>query len=361
LSTVEQSPAASSPAAQGEAAGWWRRWRWPLMIGGPLVILAIVAYFILTGGRFETTDDAYIQAAKAPISTAIAGRVTEVDVGENQHVKAGQVLFKLDPADEEAQAHRAQAALAAARLQVVALRAALDQQRLSLGAAQQTQAYAEREASRQRALVGAGVSSRQQADDARHNAELARAQVALSRQGVAAALANLGDAARAPEAFPAVLQARASLEAMQLDLARTVVVAPEDGVVTRVDQLQRGAYVNPAQTVFWLLSGEPWIEANFKENQLRKMRVGQPVTIKIDAYGGRNLAGHVASFSPGSGSTFSALPAQNATGNWVKVVQRLPVRIDFDRPPPEMVDRAGLSAKVTVDIRGSGARPSRAG
>jgi membrane fusion protein (multidrug efflux system) len=102
------------------------------------------------------------------------------------------------------------------------------------------------------------------------------------------------------------------------------------------------------------LSGDPWIEANFKENQLAKMRVGQPVTIRIDALGGRSLKGHVASFSPGSGSSFSPLPAQNATGNWVKVVQRLPVRIAFDKPPPEVVSRAGLSATVTVDVTGRG-------
>ena len=357
MTTVDQAAPASAEEVNGEAAGWWRRWRWPLMIGGPIVILAVVAYFLLTGGRSEATDDAYVEAAKAPISAAIAGRVIEVDVVENQHVKAGQVLFKLDPADERAQALRAQAAVAAARVQLAALRAAYDQQTVNLAAAQQTQTYALREAGRQRALVGAGVSSRQQGDEASHNAQLATAQVDLARQGVVAALANLGGAARTPDAYPAVLQAQANLQAMNIALADTVVVAPQDGVVTKVDQLQTGAYVNAAQTVFWLLSGEPWIEANFKENQLRKMRVGEPAQIKIDAFAGA-LAGHVASFSPGSGSTFSALPAQNATGNWVKVVQRLPVRIAFDKPPPEMVSRAGLSATVTVDVRGGKAPPA---
>ena len=119
-----------------------------------------------------------------------------------------------------------------------------------------------------------------------------------------------------------------------------------------------GAYVDAAQTVFYLLSGEPWVEANFKENQLAKMRVGQPAKIKIDAYGDRSFAGRVASFSPGAGSSFSPLPAQNATGNWVKVVQRLPVRIAFDKPPPATASRDGLSAKITVDVRrpASGAR-----
>jgi membrane fusion protein (multidrug efflux system) len=329
------------------------------MIGGPLVILAIVAFFMLTGGKSQSTDDAYVQTAKAPISAAIAGRVIEVDVVENQQVKAGQVLFRLDPADELAAAHRADAALAAARLQVVGLRAAYDQQKLLLASALQTQAFSTREAARQQALQVAGVASRQQAAEARHTADLASAAAAVDRQQTAAALANLGDAANQADAYPAVLQAQASREAMRLNLAYTVVTAPVDGVVTRVDQLQKGAYVNAAQTLFYLLSGEPWIEANFKENQLGKMRIGQPAVISLDALGGRKFPGHVQSFSPGAGSSFSPLPAQNATGNWVKIVQRLPVRIAFDKAPPEVAGRAGLSAKVTVDIRGAGraARP----
>jgi membrane fusion protein (multidrug efflux system) len=147
----------------------------------------------------------------------------------------------------------------------------------------------------------------------------------------------------------------------RLGLGHTVIVAPQDGVVTRVDQLQLGAYVNPAQTLFWLISGEPWVEANFKEDQLAKMRVGQPAAIHIDAHGSGDIAGHVASFSPGTGAAFSALPAQNATGNWVKVVQRLPVRIAFDKAPPDMASRAGLSAKVTVDIRPGSVRAGAPG
>ena len=327
------------------------RWRWPLMIGGPLAILAIVAWFVLTGGRFESTDDAYVQVAKAPISTAIAGRVTEVDVSENQPVKAGQLLFKLDPADEQAAQAKADAGLAAAKLEVTGLQSAYDQQKLQLAQALVTQSFAVREAARQKALVAAGVASRQQASDAAHTADVATTQVAIDRQQVATALANLGAGAKNPDLYPAVLQAAAVRRSAQVDLSHTVVVAPQNGVVTRVDQLQVGAYVNPSQTLFFLLSGEPWVEANFKENQLKYMRVGQPAKVKVDALGGRVLDGHVASFSPGSGSAFSALPAQNATGNWVKVTQRLPVRIAFDKAPPEVAGRAGLSAKVTVDVR----------
>ena len=335
------------------------RWRWPLMIGGPLIILVIVAWFVLTGGKSQATDDAYVDVAKAPISAAISGRVIEVDVTDNQTVKAGQVLFRLDPADQVAAAHRADAAVQGAQLQLTGLQHAVSQQKINLAAALVTQAYAAKEADRQTALVAAGVASRQQAADARHAADVATAQVAAAREQVATAVANLGGAQAQPQSYPEVAQAEAARETMRIALSRTTVRAPMDGIVTRVDELQPGAYVNAAQTVFFLLSGEPWVDANFKENQLRKMRLGQPATIVIDALGGQKFAGYVQSFSPGSGSSFSPLPAQNATGNWVKVVQRLPVRIAFDKAPPGVADRAGLSANVTVDITGPGRPPPR--
>jgi membrane fusion protein (multidrug efflux system) len=327
------------------------RLRWPLMLGGPLLILAIVAYFVLTGGKTQTTDDAYVQVGKAPISAAVPGRVIEIDVKDNQTVKKGQVLFRLDPIDLQAAADRASAQLAAASLQVAALRNAYDQQKLVLASDLTTQAYARKEADRQRALVAAGVASEQQATEAAHAADLADAAVAVARQQVATALANLGPALSDPTAYPTVLQAKSARSAAQIDLFHTVIVAPMDGIVTRVDQLQVGAYVNASQTAFWLLSGDPWVAANFKEDQLGKMRVGQHATIEIDALGGRKFQGRVESFSPGAGDSFSPLPAQNATGNWIKVVQRLPVRIAFDKVPPDVAARAGLSAKVTVDVR----------
>jgi len=321
------------------------------MIGGPVLILAVVAYFILTGGRFEDTDDAYVQIAKAPISPSIGGRVIEIDVKENQAVKAGQVLFKLDTSDINAELDRAAASLAAANVQISTLKAQAAQAQVAVGNAEQTLAFAVKEAARQHALADAGVASKQQVSEADHQADVARQQVANARQQLATAQAQLGAGGGA--APPAVLQAQAALRTARTNLGHTVIVAPQDGVVTRVDQLQLGAYLNASQVAFWLISGQPWVEANFKEDQLAKMRVGQPAEIKVDAYGKQTLKGHVASFSPGTGSAFSALPAQNATGNWVKVVQRLPVRIAFDKPPPDMASRAGLSAVVTVDVRSS--------
>jgi len=332
-----------------------RRWRWPLIIGGPLLIALIVAYFIITGGRTETTDNAYVQIAKAPVAPSIAGRVTDIYVHENQFVRRGQVLFRLDIRDMEANAEAAAATVANTALQVRAQRAGYQQQVAMVQAAKDQLAYATTEANRQKNLANVGVSSQAQVDQANQAVRAARQQLNAAQQQAAEALANLnGDPNLAPQRAPAVMQAQAQLDKAKLNVSYGTVVAPADGIVTRVDQMPVGTYLNASQTGFWLLSGQPWIEANFKEDQLAHMKVGQPVSIKVDAYPDADIKGHVASFSPGTGQAFSALPAQNATGNWVKVVQRLPVRISFDKPPPDMAGRAGLSAKVTVDVRAPG-------
>jgi len=335
-----------------------RRMRWPMIVGGPLLIAAIVTYFVLTGGRTQTTDNAYVQIAKAPVAPSIAGRVTDIYVHENEQVKKGQVLFRLDVRDMQASAEAAQAQVANAAQQVGALRASYQQQQAMVQAAKDQLAYATTEAAREKNLANVGVASQIQVDQANHAVLAARQQLAGAQQQAAQVLANLGgDPNLAAHSAPAVMQAQAQLERARLNISYTTVVAPADGIVTRVEQMPLGTYLNASQTGFWLLSGQPWVEANFKEDQLAHMKVGQRVSIKVDAYPDADITGHVASFSPGTGQAFSALPAQNATGNWVKVVQRLPVRIDFDKPPPGMAARAGLSAKVKVDVRA----PGRAG
>ena len=332
-----------------------RRLRWPLIVGGPLVILATVAYFVITGGHYQTTDNAYVQIAKVPVAPSIGGRVTEIYVHENQFVRRGTVLFRIDPRDFVANEQAAEAAVADAGQRQQALRAAYLQALASVKMAEDTVSYSNTEANRQRQMVTAGVAAQNQLDSAVHAQQQARAQLAAMQQQAAQALANLGGNPKQPvTAAPSVMQAQANLERARLNMSYTTVVAPSDGIVTRVEQMPVGTYLNSSQTAFWLLSGQPWVEANFKEDQLPHMKVGQPVKIKVDAFPQADLRGHVASFSPGTGQAFSALPAQNATGNWVKVVQRLPVRIDFDKPPPGMAARAGLSAKVTVDVRAPG-------
>lgn len=349
---VEEGVTVASPPRR---QSFLRRWRVALMIIGPAIILAVVAYLVLISGRFETTDNAYVQIAKAPVAPSIAGRVVEIYVHENQFVRRGQVLFRLDSRDYQANAQAAAAQVANIGLQVDAARAAYRQQQAGVQGAREALAYAIRDAARQRQLAAAGVASQQQADQAAHAVQQARERLAVAEQAAAQALASLGGNPNlAPSAAPAVMQAQAQLERAKLNVSYTTVVAPADGVVARVTQLPPGTYLNASQTAFWLLSGQPWVEANFKEDQLAKMKIGQPVEIDIDAYPERSLRGHVASFSPGTGAAFSVLPAQNATGNWVKVTQRLPVRIEFDRTPPGMAARAGLSAKVKVDVRAPG-------
>ncbi|CAN7235567.1 HlyD family secretion protein [Phenylobacterium sp. LjRoot219] len=358
MNQTDLTDARSDARALGQRETLLRRMRWPLILGGPLVILLIVGWFVLTGGRFETTDNAYVQIAKVPVAPSIAGRVTDIYVKENQVVRRGTLLFRLDSRDFQANQAAAAAQLAQAEQQVQAQRAAYQQAQASVQAAEATATYSASEEARQRRLAAAGVASQQQVAQAVHNAAQARAQLAGAKQQAAQALANLGGDASGPLAKNAsVMQAQANLQRAKLNVSYTDVYALSDGVVTRVEQMPVGTYLNASQTAFWLLSGTPWIEANFKEDQLAHMRVGQAVSIKVDAYPDADLTGHVASFSPGTGSAFSALPAQNATGNWVKVVQRLPVRIDFDKPPPGMAARAGLSAKVKVDVRA----PARAG
>jgi len=356
VSDAEAIPAQGNAEVDPNAGkpSFLRRYRWPLMVGGPLVILAIVAWFVITGGRYQSTDDAYVQIAKAPVAPSIAGRVTDIYVHENQVVRKGQLLFRLDSRDFQANAAAAQAQLAGARQQLAAERAAYQQQQANISLAQEAVSFADRELARQRQLAAAGVASQQQVDQAVHAAKQARDQLAGARQQAAQALAALGGNPSGPDGSnPAVMQAQANLARAALNVSYTEVVAPADGIVTRVDQMPVGTYLNASQTGFWLLSGQPWVEANYKEDQLAHMRIGQPAEIKIDAYP-EALHGHVASFSPGTGQAFSPLPAQNATGNWVKVVQRLPVRIEFDRQPPDMAARAGLSAHVKVDVRAPG-------
>jgi membrane fusion protein (multidrug efflux system) len=356
-------------AEKKRRTSWLTRFRWPLMVAGPVLIAAVAAFFILTSGRSQATEDAYVQVAKAPVSASVSGRVVEVLVKENQRVKRGDPLFRLDPRDFQVAADASAAHLHDAYGRVLALkatysqaRARVAQARTGVARAREAVAFTAKEAARQKALFDAGVGSREQYDQAVHAAAAARsdleragADLAAAEAEEAAALANAGNATNGRvEDHPLVRAARAELERAQLAQSYGVVVAPTDGVVTRVDQLQPGAYVNAAQTVFWLITGQPWVEANFKEDQLARMKVGQPAEIEVDAYPDARLAGHVESFSPGTGQVFSALPAQNATGNWVKVTQRLPVRIAFDRTPPEMAGRGGLSAHVKVDVTGPG-------
>ncbi len=332
---------------------WRKRLRLPLMIGGPALAAIIASIVYLKGGRYEGTDDAYVQTASVAISSNVAGRVQEVDVRDNQTVHRGDVLFRLDAEPFRIAVEEAEAQLSGARLQVESLKAGYRQRQAELESARETLVYQKREAERQQRLLAAGISSQLQVDRAVHALDTARAEVSAAEQQVGAMAANLGgDPNIAPDKHPTVQHAQAALDRAKLNLSYTVIRAPSDGVVTRVEQLQAGTHIAASAPVFALVvAGDLWIEANFKEDQLAHMRVGQQAVVRVDSYPGKQFQGTVASVSPGTGSQFSLLPAENATGNWVKVVQRLPVRIELRQLDPEFPLQGGLSATVRVDTR----------
>lgn len=331
-----------------------RRLRLPLMIGGTAVIVAIAVAYYFTHRRYEATDDAYVSAARVAISSNVSGRVVAVEVRDNQRVRKGDVLFRIDDRPFRLAVAEARARLDKARLDIDALKATYRQKQSELASASDTLRFEQRESERQQRLLGSGISSQAQVDRALHARDAASQSVSAARQELASVLANLGgDPQIDSRRHPAVEEAQAMLDRAELNLSYTVITAPDDGVVAQVAKLHGGDYVNEASPLFALIAiHDLWVEANFKEVQLTRMRPGQPVTVVIDTYADRTFRGHVASISPGTGAQFSVLPAQNATGNWVKVVQRLPVRIEIDDEDNEHPLYAGLSATVRVDTRG---------
>jgi membrane fusion protein (multidrug efflux system) len=342
----------SNTSSAPQSANWIGRNRRTLLIGGPILLLLAALIFYMLTGRYVSTDDAYIQSARVDISTEVSGRIAEIDVHDNQLVRKGQVLFRLDTPRFHIAVADAQAQLAAAQIKVPALKAVWRQRQADEAAARNALAFASREFDRQTKLEGQGISSRAQLDQAKTSFQSAQQQLAAAQQQTASALADLGGDADAPaQSLPVVRQAQAALDHALLELSYTVVHAPSDGIVAKVEQIQVGDHVNAAAPLFALMSNSNiWVEANFKETDLTYMRPGQDATFSVDAYPSRTFTGKVISTSPGTGSSFSLLPPENSSGNWVKVVQRLPVRLSIESNG-DMPLAGGMSVVAEVDTR----------
>jgi membrane fusion protein (multidrug efflux system) len=345
--------AATTPVNVPAARSRLQRLRLPLMLLAPIVIIGAGIYWHFFGGRYESTDDAYTQAATVSISANISARVTEVAVRDNQIVRKGALLFRLDDASYKIAVSEAEARLASARLQITALKSTYRQRQTELRAGRETLAYEQQQFDRNTRLLKSGIVSRVQYDSSTHALENARQQLAGAQQRVDAAAADLAGNPDIPlERHPSVQQAQAALDRARLNLSYTSVTAPGDGIVTKVEQLQVGDYINASTPLFALVSNEDvWVEANFKEVQLAHMRIGQRATVQIDRFPDQQFTATLVSMSPTTGSQSSLLPPENATGNWVKVVQRVPVRLHLADTDPNRPLQAGLSADVTVDTQ----------
>jgi membrane fusion protein (multidrug efflux system) len=346
---------AETPNTMNPPAASRNTLRWILMGGGTLIALIVVLWLYLSSGRYMKTDDASVNAAQTAISAHISGQVIRVAVHDNQRVQRGDLLFQLDDQPLRIAVKEAEAKLALARMQISAAKAAYRHQQAETEVARGTLAYQRRELDRQQHLAESGITSHAQLDQSQHTTDEAQQNVAAAEQQAGTYLAVLGGNPDVPlDAHPMVMQAQAALDKAKLDLGYTSVFAPDDGIVTKVEQLQVGNYISAAVELFTLVSTRNvWIDANFKEDQLAHMHPGQSAEVTIDAYPGRRFKARVVSLSPGTGSQFSVLPAENATGNWVKVVQRLPVRLEFNDQAKDISEamHAGLSANVSVDTQ----------
>jgi membrane fusion protein (multidrug efflux system) len=327
------------------------------MVWGVAAVVAVSLLLWLTGDRYVSNEDSYVHAAKLMVSTDVSGLVQDVDVHEGQRVKAGQVLFRLDPRPFQISLDNAKATLAQTVLDVDSLKAGyksmlgqIDAQKAQVDLAQVTY-------NRYAALARANAIAPQQLDQARSTINAARATLVSLQQTAQTQLAKLnGNPELPPQQSPEYAKAKAAVDEAQRQLDHAVVRAPFSGVVTAVDSLQPGTLVISAMSAFTTTSAVGlvsdkaiWVEADTKETDLTHVKNGQPVSLTVDTYPGRTWNGHVCAVGAASDSAFSALPAENSSGNWVKVVQRIPVKVCVDARPGDPPLRAGMSSIISID------------
>jgi len=326
------------------------RLRLVLLVVIPLIALIAGAYFYLASGRYISTDNAYIGAQKVLITPDISGKISNVLVTEGQHVNAGDALIEIDPEPFRIAVTQAEARLAAVRTEYANLKTNLGSLQRRITLARETVELKQRDLDRKNTLVANRTGSQADLDNSMNTLVIAKTaleQLEMQQESIRNQL--LGSENLPIEKYPPYAQAAAALDQAKRDLDHAVLRAPIAGMATQVASIQLGRYVTAGTPVFSLIDdAHPWVDANPKETDITHLKVGQPVDISVDTFPGRKFRGVVAAVSPGTGAQFAILPPQNASGNWVKVVQRVPVRIEF--APGEDVRglRSGMS--VTVDI-----------
>ncbi|MGE5538502.1 MAG: HlyD family secretion protein [Gemmatimonas sp.] len=338
-----------------------RRIRWALMALGPLLVLVVGAWWYLTSGRYVSTDDAFVKTDLASISAQVPGQVATVYVRNNQRVEAGQALFELDASSYRIALDQAEANLAVTRDRIASLRANYREKAAMLKSAGEATAHQQREYDRQAKLRTTGAVSQQQFEATQLALQQAQRNEDAIREQMSAIEAQLGGSIETPtEQLGSYRAALAQRDDAALAVARTKVVAPATGVLANVT-LRPGDYITAGQPVFNLAEiDHTWIDANFKETQLANVAAGQPATVTVDAYPGRTWKATVESLSPASGNEFSVLPAENSSGNWIKVVQRIPVRLAIEVAPDAPPLRAGMSVNVEIDTKAADTRSADA-
>jgi len=347
-----------SPASRSVSAGLARaaaihrrgRLRVALMLLVPILIVGgALAWWFGSPGTVKT-DNAYVKQDMVAIASEVQGLVATVNVHENQFVHAGDVLFTIDPSPYRVAISQADAQIAQAQANVTSLEGEVGASAAQAAGARDDLRLAEANLSRDKALMDRGFNTRANMDTAQHAVDSARDRLAAVEADVAKQRAKLATGSAVPGVNPAIAAAGATRAKAELDLRRTVIRAPTDGVVTQAGRLQVGQMAFTGLPMVSLVrAGSARVDANFKETDLARMRIGQPAQVWLDAYPDLVLKGHVQSIGAGTGSEFSVLPAQNATGNWVKIIQRVPVRIAIDsRPDRPLI--SGLSAVVKVDV-----------
>ena len=322
-----------------------------LLVLGPLVALAVAGEMYLSGGRYIETDNAYVRAPIMNVAADVPGTVADVAVRENQQVEKGALLFTLDQEPFRIALAGAKAQLAMVRNDLVALQATYRQNQSAVDQGKSSLDYAQATFDRQLNLQKRGVAAQASLDEARRDLDTAQEQLRGAQRAADATLSQLGGNASGPvEEHPRMLEARSAVDKAERDFAHATILAPWSGTVANVENLRPGAYVSAGQPALSMVASDDlWIEANPKETDLTHLKVGDVATVAVDAYPSITWTAKVTSLSPATGAEFSVLPPQNASGNWVKVVQRVPVKLALEPAPGAPQLTSGMSVDVSID------------